>query len=185
MPSVHIAILRGSYEGATVNDAFELAIGSSLALDRRAAGPWCCLPYPGHPRGCPNYGQRDTCPPKAPLLTTFFDITQPMWLIVQPFDMAGHMRHMAQSHRGWSQAQLRCCLYWQGGVRVQLADAVRLAQWRHPGTVATMSPEAMGLNVFATMRKLGVRLSLHPEQIVYKVALLGQKQEFPLAKVQP
>ena len=25
----------------------------------------CSKEYPNHPHGCPNFGKRDTCPPKA------------------------------------------------------------------------------------------------------------------------
>jgi hypothetical protein len=39
-----------------------------IMLDDGEAGKLCRLPYPNHPKGCPNYGKRALCPPKAPAL---------------------------------------------------------------------------------------------------------------------
>ena len=38
-----------------------------VVVDYRARD-WCRLPYPDHPRGCPNFGRRADCPPMAPLI---------------------------------------------------------------------------------------------------------------------
>jgi hypothetical protein len=44
-------------------------------------------------------------------------------------------------------------------------------------TVHTLCPEAMGLNVIRTLRKLGVPIVSRPRDIVYKVAMFGYKKD--------
>jgi len=76
---------------------------------------WCKLPYPGHPRGCPNYGKRDICPPKAPLI---MDVPDPPFILVGvSFDLGAWAKKLKKKHPHWSDKKARCCLYWQGKVR--------------------------------------------------------------------
>ena len=47
---------------------------TEVAYDPKARdGRWCMLPYPNHPKGCPNHGQKSHCPPFAPIAYDFFD----------------------------------------------------------------------------------------------------------------
>lgn len=148
----------------------------------------CFRPYPNHPKGCPNYGKRPKrpspypeldCPPRCPKVEDYFDLSQGFWIVWVEFDFAAHVRRMARKHPDWTQRQKECCLYWQGGVRKKLREAVQDVSYYLEGRgnwQATDYPEAMGVNVTATMRNLDVKLEWPPKTIVYKVAIIGVKK---------
>ena len=137
------------------------------------AREWCKLPYPGHPKGCPEYGQRASCPPAAPLIADLFDLDAPLWLVCIRFDLAAHVLKMQSSHPDWSYRQLKCVLYWQGGVNAVLRqETVKLVS-QMPDTIYTLYPEAMGINVIATAQDAGLPIETKPVSIVYKISLIG------------
>lgn len=145
----------------------------------------CCKPYHNHPRGCPNYGVRDTCPPKAKMLPEVFDLRRDIWALYAEFDLKAHIRKMQKLQPLWTDHQLRCCLYWQGTVRKFLrkkADEwVERHAYRHPrirdtqGFLYTTCPEAMGVNVTATMRNAGINLEWPPRITSRMIYLAGVK----------
>lgn len=121
-------------------------------------GDWCKLPYPGHKKGCPNYGKTDRCPPNAPHVSVYFDLSKPLYFIHSEFDLKTHEKKMKVGHPGWSNRQCRCLLYWQGSSRKQMNQRVYsaidiLGTNRH-----TTCPEAMGVNVFVTAKNSGLTL---------------------------
>ena len=134
---------------------------------------WCRLPYPGHPRGCPNWGQKSSCPPKVCRVEYLFNLSKQHWFVVVDFDLAEHVRKMKLKHPDWSDSQLRCVLYWQGKVRSQLKKATLEFVRQHPGTIYSACPEAMGVNVFRTCHRHGLMMKKNPQNTVYKVTLVG------------
>lgn len=102
-----------------------------------------------------------------------YDMSAPVYAVVNEFDLAGHMSRMAAKHPQWSDRQLRCVLYWQGTARKQLRIKVAEALKGLPWYTDTWCPEGMGVNVTATMEAVGVTLEWPPEQIVRQVAFLG------------
>ena len=132
----------------------------------------CIKAYPNHPKGCPNYNKRETCPPQAPLWSEHCDIKLATWLVWTKFDLGSHRERMRKKHPKWSIRQLNCCLYWQGTARKSLKDFLK-TQWLMPGLFKTMCPEAMGINVTETMRDIGIELEWPPEKWVYQVAMMG------------
>jgi len=164
------------------NDVWDYG-GCSLVVDY-AVRDLCTHPYPGHPHGCPNHGKRATCPPMAPRIDTFLRLDMPTTVVWSRFDLAAHAERMLARHPGWSDRQARCCLYWQGTARKRLRKALRLClaneQAKYPRyrVVSTLCPEAMGVNVTATMERLGIVLEWPPRHWTYQVAVLGlQKPE--------
>lgn len=139
----------------------------------------CYHPYPNHPKGCPNYGKHGSCPPKCPRIEDWFDISEGFWVVWIIFDFAAHRRNMRRKHPEWSQRQIDCCLYWQGRankmLREEVADVKYYLEGRGDWHVS-FCPEAMGVNVTATMKNLDVELEWPPETIVYKVAIIGVKK---------
>lgn len=138
----------------------------------------CYKPYPGHPKGCPNFGKRDICPPKAPLFELQYDMNKRFLAIVIHFDLGQHMQRMKEKHPRWSDRQCACCLYWQGTVRKQLREEIayninRRAIFDGYPMTATDCPEAMGVDVTATMKQAGIILEWPPKKIVRKIAFLG------------
>lgn len=123
-----------------------------------SAGEWCRLPYPGHPKGCPNYGETDRCPPLAPHVTEVFDLEKPLYFVHSEFDLEAHAARMKEKHPNWSERQCRCVLYWQGTSRKQMKERVELARWNLRTTNDTACPEGLGVNVFATARLAGLDL---------------------------
>ena len=147
-------------------------VTQNLRLDKRSR-EWCLLPYPNHPYGCPNYGMRDTCPPAAPLVQEFIDIQRSLWLVVVAYDIGKQAERMLQQHPDWSQRQARNLLYWQGGVNADLDIQARVFVQEHPGTIYTLCPEAMGVNMIATAQRAGIPVKVRPDPWVYKMALVG------------
>jgi predicted metal-binding protein len=138
----------------------------------------CRRPYPNHPRGCPNFGKRADCPPKA---RRFFDVFRlgGVFAIWNVFDFAEHTSRMRALHPEWSDRQVECCLYWQGKARKDLrAEMQRFLsahpEYRHTSYAIVTTPEAMGVNVTATMRGIGIRLEWPPVTRAYQVALAGR-----------
>ena len=145
----------------------------------------CALPYPNHPKGCPNFRKRATCPPTIPMLAEVFDLVYPMIAIWEPFDFGGHVERMRVAHPDWSQRQLECCLYWQGTARAALNITIheflygyaRTAKPSAPPLFVTTCPEAMGVNVTETMKSLGVVLEWPPKKFTHHVALAGVRRQ--------
>jgi predicted metal-binding protein len=133
----------------------------------------CCRPYDLHPQGCPNFGQRATCPPAAPLFSHIYDMAKPVWAVVNEFALGAHVTRMRVTHPGWSERQLRCVLYWQGSARAELARKIKLALATLPGYRAETCPEAMGVNVTETLRVVGIELEWPPVRFTRQIALLG------------
>jgi len=138
----------------------------------------CRKRYRGHPRGCPNYGKKAGCPPGAKLWADSFDIAAPAWVIWNRYSLLEHVRRMRAGHPKWSDRQCECCLYWQGTARKALKAEIDRYRWsgrfgRHYEIVRC--PEAMGVNVTATMRSVGIELEWPPQRWSYQVALSGRR----------
>lgn len=144
-----------------------------LVVDKRVRG-YCGKKYPNHPKGCPNIGKKDTCPPKAPMIEDFMDINRPMWLVVERFDLLAQERRMLEKHPGWSKRQARNCLYWQSlnrkKCRIKADEALEILG----ADIWTMCPEAMGVHVYETGAKSGIIYEeIADMQFVTRTALVG------------
>ena len=124
----------------------------------------CCQPYPLHPKGCPNYNKHKRCPPKALYFDQVFDLTKPVYAVVNEFDLGTHIERMKFKHPDWSERQLRCVLYWQGTARKQLKAQIRKELAALPNYAVTMNPEGMGVDVTKTMSQAGIILEWPPVQ---------------------
>ena len=147
-------------------------IHDKLVIDYRAR-EWCKLPYPNHPKGCPNYGNRESCPPRAPLIENFFDLKRPILAVFCGFKLNEHVERMRILHPDWSERQLKCVLYWQRSVNKRLRGLCKLYSYTYAGSIYTLCPEAMGLNVIKTMKRVGLPIHSRPEDIVFKVGCVG------------
>lgn len=144
----------------------------TLVVDHKMRA-MCVQAYPQHKRGCPNFGKRSNCPPKANLIERVLDLSAPVWAIWVTFDLAAHVARMRYMHPDWSERQLANCLYWQGSARKDLRVETEAFLADHPGCIALDCPEACGVNVTATMRAVGVELQWPPVTLVHKVAIVG------------
>ena len=136
---------------------------------------WCKLPYPGHPKGCPNYGKSDVCPPKVCFVSEFIDLNMDHYFVVEKFDLGSFAKSMKEKHPHWSDKQCKCCLYWQNGVRKRLKSKCSTFIQDRPGYIYTLIPEAMGVNVFQTAHRHNLMISRKNPIVVYKIALVGKQ----------
>lgn len=133
----------------------------------------CQRPYPGHPKGCPNYGKKTGCPPGSELITELIDLDQPIFAIWNVFDFTEHIKKMRLKHPAWSERQLSCCLYWQRGARKELKKEIQYFMATRLGWIILRNPESNGVNVTATMFQIGERLEWPPKTKAYQVAIAG------------
>jgi len=139
---------------------------------------WCRRPYPNHPKGCPNYGKRATCPPEAPMFDKL-GLEPPYYLVIQEFDIEAQEKRMLERHPKWSKRQARCCLYWQRGLMKRIRDEAEIFMVEHPQSVMIECPEGSGVNLYSTCRLHGIKLekiSLDMK-IVRKMVMIGQHKK--------
>lgn len=142
----------------------------------RTPADYCQLPYPGHRKGCPMFGTRDCCPPRAKRLDEVYDIYNYSGLSYVAFNLEWYAKEMKNEHPNWTEKQCKCCLYWQGSVRKVLKNFCEkvIKEMRAGDFSYEMIPEAMGLDVFKTMANLDIILERNPQKVVYKVAFIGR-----------
>jgi hypothetical protein len=140
----------------------------TVIYDKRARdGTWCKLPYPNHPNGCPNF---PLCPNKYQDLSELNNID--WYAVIEEFDLKAHAESMKARHPDWTDRQCRNLLYWQNGVRKRLREkAYRNAN----GGIVLEIPEACGVNLFATMSRVGIRLKRNPD-LIKKIMLVGLRK---------
>jgi len=144
----------------------------------------CKKSYPNHPHGCPNWAKRPTCPPECKLLPELVDASHDIHILWAEFPFGEHVKWMQSEHPTWSKRQLECCIYWQHSVRKYMNSASKAFQKldviAHPEmegrTRIWTCPEAMGVDVTATMRTIGVELEWPPKHITRMVYLFGVKR---------
>ena len=145
-------------------------------ITSKRTGDWCKLPYPNHPKGCPNYGMSKRCPPQAPMVDEYFDLSKPLYFIHSEFDFTAHVKKMRMKHPEWSDRQCQCVLYWQGTSRKQMKERVAKAVWELGTTASTSCPEAMGVNVYATAKLNGLNLDrIRHLKTCRHITLIGSK----------
>jgi hypothetical protein len=133
----------------------------------------CKLPYAGHPHGCPNFGVKFGCPPSAPKLADVYNLSLPCWCIINSFDLTSHVGKLRLKYPAWSHRQLYCCLYWQPTARKALATMVSGFKSQYPEYLVSLCPEALGLDVSATLANSGVNLEWPVHTKALQVAFAG------------
>lgn len=160
----------------SLNTSAQIYINEVIpVIDRKVRG-LCKKPYYNHPKGCPNFGIKIGCPPIIGLFDEEYDMTKPVYVIFNTFDLASQVNKMQTAHPEWSQRQLKCSRYWQGTARKSLRQKIALFMNNHPNYDVTTCPEAMGVNVTETMKNIGIQLEWPPVNTTYQVALAGIKK---------
>jgi predicted metal-binding protein len=137
----------------------------------------CAHKYPNHPHGCPNFNKakRPDCPPQCPTITDTININKTVYVIYNKFPFGNHVVKMKAKHPNWTDRQLANCLYWQGTARKQLKDEIKLFLSCHNGFYVVKNPEAQGVNLTATMAKIGIELEWPPKVDTYQIVLAGRR----------
>ena len=141
-----------------------------VVYDKQARdGTYCKLPYPNHPKGCPNYPQCISKYPDFEKLRSGYT----WFAVIEEFNLKAHAERMKEKHPDWSAQQCRCLLYWQNGVRRKLRAKAYSHVNRLNGDIVLEIPEACGVNVFVTMANVVVIIQRNPD-VVRKVMLIGK-----------
>jgi predicted metal-binding protein len=123
----------------------------------------CALPYPGHPEGCPQYGKSEECPPLAPLVEDFIDLTKSHYFIIAEFtDISEDYQYIDQKESLQEKRRNRL-----------LQDIMNRLQQVFPGTRYTVRPSALGIDVHDTVKALDIFMDPHPKKSQKRVVLLG------------
>ena len=150
-----------------------------LVLFRDTGSRFCRLPYPGHPKGCPNWYKKKVCPPHAPMAAIYFDITKPLYFVHSEFDLSAHIVRMKLRNPDWSERQCKCVLYWQGTSRKQMRERVKIAIFELGTNAQTACPEGMGVNVYATARLSGLKMDrIKGMKVCRHITLIGSRRHF-------
>lgn len=150
-------------------------VNDILVIDLKVRG-YCKFPYHGHKNGCPNFNMHEECPPKIKTVDNYFDLTKDLFFIIIEFNLKNHIEKMKQKHPEWTFIQLKNLLYWQNGVRKDLRNMVENFINNHKDRnllIYTLLPEAMGIDVFSTINKIGIPIERNPINKIFKIALVG------------
>jgi len=136
----------------------------------------CILRYPNHPKGCPNFGKRDDCPPNALKIEDVLDLNKTVYAVYNVFLFREHVARMKETHPEWTERQARCCLYWQPKARKQLKEKIVEFKEQFPKLYIVKNPEACGVNLTATMKSVDIELEWPPENVTYQIVLAGTRK---------
>lgn len=139
----------------------------------------CVKPYHGHPKGCPNFGKCDRCPPNVPFWRNVYGVDHQAYAVVNCHSIGAHIVKQRRKYPEWSEYQVRNCLHWQPRARAHLDKMIAhaLKDSRCIGYQAEKTPEAMGINVTQTMKEAGVDLEWPPVNHARQVALLAKPRK--------
>lgn len=140
-----------------------VTIKPKLIVFNRKIPNLCRRPYQGHPKGCPNHGKKESCPPRRPLINEVFDFRRELYVIYTEFAVGEFAEKLRRKHRDkeiwrkhpamWYNPRL-----WQGRARkMQREEEARFLS-EHEGLIVNGFPEAHGVNVTELMRSVGVEL---------------------------
>jgi hypothetical protein len=99
------------------------------------------------------------------------------WVIYNEYDLGAHVAKMQAAHPDWTRRQLVNCLYWQPQARKALKNEIeRFVEAMGDNNnmlCITRTPEAMGVNITATMADIGIYLQWPPVDKTYQIAMAG------------
>jgi len=135
----------------------------------------CIRPYHNHPKGCPNFGKKEGCPPNIPMFDQVYDLSKPIYLIINEFNLLEHVDNMKKIHPDWSSYQLYNSRYWQGK-SVSINKKASYA-WlnEHPNLVLTNWVENMGIDLIKTLKQVNIDLIFNEKlEIARRISCAGE-----------
>lgn len=133
----------------------------------------CKKPYYNHPKGCPNYGKRKDCPPRINFFTDVYE--SKVMVVGVVFNFEEYLEKRRVVHPNWSERQLRNPRHWQNYLKSQLKKHIKNLFLPSMDEVI-WNPEAMGVNLTATCKKVDIELEWPPDKKVYRLALIGRRK---------
>jgi hypothetical protein len=156
---------------ADIDRGFNVSDVVPVAVKPRGFKGWCQLPYPKHPKGCPNYGKRVDCPPNQPY---FLDVYKPgVKVAFLNFDFETYLEWRKSQHPNWTDRALRNPWHFQSHLDANLEKEIKKLK-EAGGCAPVYTAEAMGINMHLTCLRAGVGLEWPPKKTMYRVAILAQ-----------
>ena len=165
---------------------------------------WCQRAYKKN-KACPNFNNKELCPSVDNKIPFFDDIAKRYDLfhvVYAKFDMAKYIINRSALNPTRTLEQIKCLIYWQSSVKKVLKDKIMEVYHENKhqrfyvlgcGSSFKLSflnkiysMEAVGINVFSTMRLNGIKLQLNPVDYVILVCLIcsnKEVREFSIHKV--
>lgn len=133
----------------------------------------CALPYPDHPKGCPNHG---SCQYVGDYLEHTLSHLTSLHIAWVEFDLEAHAQALKPRHPNWTERQCRNLLYWQSSLRKHLR--LKVIENLGCGLEIIHNAEGEGINYYRTMRDFGITLDL-PKNLktVRIIALVINRQK--------
>ncbi len=153
-----------------IDRSFKVSEPINVILKPRGFVTWCKAPYQNHPKGCPNFGERDDCPPDIDYFLDVYKST--VRIAALSFDFADYLKQKREVHPGWTERAIRNPRHFQGHLRAALRHSTNALNI--PGFVPEYNPEAMGVNIHLTCKRAGIELEWPPTKVMYRIALLAQ-----------
>jgi len=104
-----------------------------------------------------------------------YDLTKPIYLIINEFNLLEHVENMRKIHPDWSSYQLYNSRYWQGK-SISINKKVSYA-WinEHPNLVLTNWVENMGVDLIKTLKEVDIDLVFKEKlEIARRISCVGE-----------
>ncbi|MFW9872943.1 MAG: DUF2284 domain-containing protein [Candidatus Thorarchaeota archaeon] len=183
------------YEDLTEVKAIEINRNSIITTNQI----FCNRSYKNHPNGCPNYNNNDLCPPKS-LEYHFNKINNNynyFYIIYIYFNFKGYLeikeKDWIERNIKITEDKLRNLYHWQNKIKSILKSKMKEIvlnnyfnkkiyiiscgsgfkdKFLNSIQNKIYSMEAIGINVFSTMKLNGLRMEILPENKLYLVGML-------------
>jgi hypothetical protein len=167
-------IERKFFEIGYIGREFFIKGPVEASVKPRGFNSWCQLPYPDHPKGCPNFGKKESCPPLAPY---FLDLYKPqVYVAFMQFAFDEYLANKRELHPDWTERALRNPWHFQSHLDSRLEKFIN-SQLQNPefkNWQVIHNSEAMGVNIHLTAKRAGIELEWPPQKNMYRIALLTQ-----------
>lgn len=165
---------------------------------------WCQRPYRDKKR-CPNYNKNPLCPSDGNKnnIPFFNDVVLNysfFYLVYADFDFYKYIQNRSALSPDRTKNQIKCVLYWQNSVKALLKKRIEKIYRSNRNSFYVIgcgsgfnlsfqkkvySMEAVGINVFSTMKLNGVALEINPIHSIRLICLLCSKKELtPIIQTQ-
>lgn len=132
---------------------------------------WCRNKYRKHPKGCPNFGHAESCPPNVMYQIAKVRSFGAFTLVWITFNFKRYKELRKEQHPDWQDGMLGNSRHWQGAIKkLFYAHIIKTFTQKLPKRGATVDPdfilgcgsgfkfgvqscESAGLNVYATCAK--------------------------------
>jgi predicted metal-binding protein len=135
----------------------------------------CKKPYGCNKHGCINWDHKKGCPPNIETVEKILDLSKPILVVWNVYPYGENADRLQSIHPEWSRKQCECSRYWQGTARKQLKEKVKIFNIIFPDLYVLWTPEATGVHVHKTMKRIGIKLEWPPKKFAHTVVLAGTK----------